>query len=202
MGAPSTPAPGGSVLGSSATLSNGAPSGVSGELYNLLLQRAKQGAAIDRNDPNVRAQSDAYAANEERARRNYLADLAESSGPLANLRGEERLAAERVGQRTGSFEAQLMGREIDARRQEIMQALSELRGMLSTDQTLALNRELAYLNDAAQRYGIATQASTAASNRDLQWQQALMQNDQFTRNLGLQAEDRASYWDAVRSGLL
>jgi hypothetical protein len=95
-----------------------------------------------------------------------------------------------------------MGREIDARRQEIMQALSELRGMLSTDQTLALNRELAYLNDAAQRYGIATQASTAASNRDLQWQQALMQNDQFTRNLGLQAEDRASYWDAVRSGLL
>jgi hypothetical protein len=200
-GAPSTTAPG-SFIGSSATLTNGVPAGISGELYRLLLDRARQGTAIDRSNPNVRAQADAFSAQQERAQRNYLADLAESSGPLANLRGEQRMAAERAGQASGAFEAQLMGREIEARRQEIQAALTELRGMLTADQQMALQRELASLNDATARLGIQTQAATAQGNRDLQWQQALLQNSQFMQNLGLQAEDRASYWDAVRSGLL
>jgi hypothetical protein len=130
------------------------PPGVSAELYNMLLARAKQGTAIDRNDPNIRQQVDPYAAAQERARRNYLADAAESLGPGANLRGEQRVAMERAGQATGLFESQLMGRELQNRRDEITHALDSLGNRLSEDQRLALQKELGYLNDATQRYGI------------------------------------------------
>lgn len=68
-------------------------------------------------DPAVRAQVDAYRAEQERARRNYLADLAEAAkGNPVNLRGEERLAAERMGQQVGQFAADVIAKEIESRR--------------------------------------------------------------------------------------
>lgn len=127
------------------------------QLFNMLLGRAQQGLAIDRNDPRIRAQSDAYAANAERSRRNYLADLAEQEGPIANLRGEQRLSAERMGQATGAFEAELLGRELTARREEIAQALASMQGLLTTDQQLTLQRELALIDDATRRLQIDQQ---------------------------------------------
>lgn len=167
-------------------------------LYAQLLQRSQQSLAIDRNDPIIRGQADAYSANEERSRRNYLADTAERSGPLANLRGEERLASERVGQRTGSFEAELMGRELTARREEIAQALTGMQGLLTTDQQQALQRELAQIDAAIRQQ----QLSITSKGMDQDWQKALLQNEQFMSSLGLQAEDRSSYWDALRRGLI
>jgi hypothetical protein len=161
------------------------------QLWNDLWGRAQQSKNIDRNDPIIRAQADAYAANEQRASRDHIADLAESSGPMANLRGEQRLAAERTGQRTGAFEANLMGQELSARRQEISEALNGMRGMLSLDQQQQLQRELGVMDAQLRRMGY-----------NQNWNMALMQNDQFMKNLGLQAEDKASYWDAVRRGIL
>jgi hypothetical protein len=61
---------------------------------------------------------------------------------------------ERAGQATGLFESQLMGRELQNRRDEITHALDSLGNRLSEDQRLALQKELGYLNDATQRYGI------------------------------------------------
>ena len=139
----------------------------SDDLYALLMGRAKQGTAVDRNDPNVRAQVDPFRANVERQKRSYLSDVAEAQGPYANIRGEQRMAAERAGQQSGLFEAQVIGGEIDARRQEISQALSLWGQMLSGDQRLALERELAMLNDRAR---------TADRSQ---------QNDQFLRELAL-----------------
>lgn len=161
------------------------------ELYQMLLHRATQGLNVDPNDPVIRAQSDAYGANAERARRNFLADTAESAGPLANLQGERRLSAERLGQQTGAFESELVGREMTARRNEIAQALQSMQGLLTTEQSMALQRELAMLNNAIQQQELS-----------LRGQQMSMQNDQFLRQLGFQEADRASYWDALRSGLL
>lgn len=132
--------------------------GVSDELYNLLMGRAKQGLGVGRDDPNVRAQVDPLAAQMERTQRNYIADLAEKAGPLANIRGEERLASERAGQAAGTLESEVIGREIAARRDEIRNALDSLRDQLSEDQRLALTRELALLDDATRRYGIDTEA--------------------------------------------
>jgi hypothetical protein len=130
------------------------PPGVSKELYDMLLARAKQGTTIDRNDSNIRQQVDPYAAAQERARRNYLADAAEQLGPTANLRGESRVAMERAGQATGAFEGQLIGRELENRRSEIQHALDSLGNRLTEDQRIALQKELGYLSDATQRYGI------------------------------------------------
>lgn len=129
------------------------------ELYNMLMGRAKQGLAVDRTNPAVRSQADAYAANEERAKRNALAAMAEKGGPLANLTAETRMANERLGQRTGAFESELVGREISARREEIAQALAGMQGMLTEQQRVALQRELGYLDDAARRYGIDAELS-------------------------------------------
>lgn len=124
------------------------------ELYNMLMARAKQGTTIDANDPNIRQQVDPYAAAQERSRRNYLADAAESLGPLANLRGEQRVSMERAGQATGQFQGQLIGRELESRRGEIQHALDSMGNMLTEEQRLALQKELGYLNDSTQRYGI------------------------------------------------
>ncbi len=161
------------------------------DLWNTLWGRATQSTQVDRNDPAVRQQADAYAANETRSSRNYLADLAEKANPNANLRGETRLAAERVGQRTGTMEAGLIGQELQAKRQEIADALSGLKGMLSQDQQLEAQKQLSVLDSQLKQMGY-----------NQNWNLALMQNDQFTKQLGLNAEDRASYWDAVRRGIV
>ena len=174
----------GSSFSSSSSGISGIPSGAGTELYNMLLSRAKQGTAIDSNDPNIRQQVDPYSAQVEREKRNYLADTAERRGPLANLQGEARLASERAGQASGLFEAQLIGRELQSRRDEIAQALESMRGMLSQEQQLAMQRELSQLD---------------ASIRNRQISSG---NDQFMSSLGLQAENQNNYWDAVRSGLL
>jgi hypothetical protein len=154
------------------------------DLYRRLSERAGQALDIDRNDPIIRRQADAYTANEIRASRDYLADLAEREGPSANLRGEERMAAERMGQRTGSFEAELMARELTARRAEIAEALNGMAGLLGHDQEIELRSQLAALDSELRKYGIDV------SDR------------QFNADLGLRAEDRASYWDAVRRDLI
>ena len=184
---------------------SGMPTGVSGQLYQTLLDRINQSTNVGRNDPTIRGQADAYSANEERARRNYLADLAERSGPNANLRGEQRLASERAGQRTGTFESSLMAQELTARRNEIQQSLQQLGGQLTADQQIALQRELGLLNNAIQRAQVDNQSrglDLQGRGLDQQWQSTLLNNQQFMQQLGLQAEDRGSYWDAVRSGLL
>jgi hypothetical protein len=142
------------------------------QLYDELLSRATQGLKIDRNDPIIRDQADAYSANLERSKRNDLADLAERSGPLANLRGETRLANERMGQAAGAFEAQLMGRELTARRDEIAQALSSMQGLLTTEQQLALQRELGLLNNAIQQQQLGFNYWDAQNKWDLAYGEA------------------------------
>ena len=160
-------------------------------LYNTWLGRSQQSLNINGNDPIIRQQADAYSANEERARRNYIGDLAESAGPLANIRGEQRMAAEHMGQRTGAFEAQLVGKELTARREEIAQALNAMTGMLSAEQQAGLQRELAILDQAIKEQGVALQGKSL----DQDWQRALLNNNQFMADLGLRAENQYNYWN-------
>jgi hypothetical protein len=168
------------------------------QLYDVLMQRINRSETVDRNDPVIRAQSDANIANEERARRNYVSDAAERGGPLANIQGERRMAAERAGQRTGTFEAALMGQELQQRRQQAAQALAQAGGQLDADQRVELQERLANLDAAIKAQGMGLQEK--GLNQD--WQRALLQNDQFLRQLGLNEWDRVNYWDALRSGVL
>lgn len=142
------------------------------QLYNLLMGRATQSLNIDPKDPIIANQVNAFGAQQQRASRNYLASQAEKQGPLGNLGMEERMASEKAGQATGSLQAQLMQNELGARRQEIMSALSQMGGLLSDNERLALQRELAYLS-----------------------------NDQFLRDLGLRAQQQAWNQNAYSSGL-
>lgn len=163
---------------------NAQPSAMAGQseaLFKMLMERANQGTAVSRNDPNVRAQVDPVVAQQERASRNYLDDVAERSGPLANLQGERRLAAERSGQAAGAFESEVIGREIAARRDEIMQALQLYGSRLSTEQQLELQRELGQLNASLQREGFGIQRDELGLRRD----QMGLANDQFLRELAL-----------------
>jgi hypothetical protein len=148
---------------------------------NLLMERAQQGLALDRNDPTIRAQVDPMVAQMTRASRNDLADLAEQAGGApVNLRGEQRMAAERLGQQTAAWEGEILGREIGARRDEIAQALQLWGSRLSDEQRMALERELAQMSaserqaDRAQTHDeflreLALREWEAGNMSDLRW---------------------------------
>lgn len=112
------------------------------------MKRANQSLVQDPNDPIIRNQTDAYNAQNTRESRNYLAGVAERGGPNANVNAETRAASEKVGQLGGQFQAQLMQRELDARRQEIQSALSGAAGFLTQEQQMQLQEEMAALDRA------------------------------------------------------
>lgn len=174
-----------SVAGDQARLGTNLPYGANaGNLYDTLMGRAGQSLNVSAKDPIIAGQVNSYRAEQERGARNYLEAQAESQGPMANLGAERRLASEHAAQATGGMQAQLMGQELTARRTEIQNALNQMGGLLTEEQKMALQTELSYLNAG------------------LDQQRINNQNNQFLDDLGLRAEDRASYWDSLRSGLL
>jgi hypothetical protein len=197
------------------------------QLFGQLQSRAQQSLNVQASDPLIAQQTGAYSAQQERARRNYLADLAERGGALTNLQGEERLSAERLGAQTAQYQADLMGRELQSRREEIAGSLQQMQGLLTGEQQQAMQRELALLDNAIKQRGLDVtargqdigqlnallQGGLTARGQDIDWQQGLhgnqlqwqieqLRQQQANRDLSLRAEDRAAYWDALRSGLL
>lgn len=160
-------------------------------LYGTLSDRARTSLAVDRNDPVIRAEADAYAAQQRRAQRDYISDTAERSGPLANIQGERRMAAQRFGQATGAYEAGLIGRERGARRGEVSEAIAAMSSLLGGDKA----RELALLQSQMGAGANEGQLALQARGQDLGY-------DTNMRNLGLQDWDRQMYWDMLQRGLL
>lgn len=158
----------GSISGSAVGGSGmGDMSGKSNALYDLLMKRASQSLEIDPNDPVIKGQTDAYDAQGQQARRNYLSASAEAEGAYGNAAGESRRSAEELGKSTGAFQAAAMERQQNARRQEIEHALSGAAGLLTEEQRLSLQEEL----------------SKMGMN---------MQNDQFGRSLAQSADQFGS----------
>jgi hypothetical protein len=185
-------------------------------LHGMLMGRATQSLNLDGSDPLIRRQADTYAAANERNARRTLAGLAESAGPYANLASERGQLSEQVGQNNASFESQLVSREIAARRQEIAEALTGLRGQLNTDQQLALQTQMAVLDNLLKQQGTAQNQFSLDTARQSTGNQLLdlmmrnqqyyagldSQNDQFAQRLNFDRTDRSSYWDAIRNGTL
>jgi hypothetical protein len=191
-GTPAAGAPASPVTGTATTTRDPR----SDELYKLLMERARQGTTIGREDANVRAQVDPFAAQIERAQRNYIDDMAEGArGVPLNLTGERRMAAERAGQQVGQLEAQTIGREIEGRRQEIAQSLALAGGLLSDEQRLELQRELGLLEDATRRYGMGLEQDRFGRELALKDWQAKSAEDQFMRELALREWDTRQGWD-------
>jgi hypothetical protein len=182
--------------------------------YNALMQQLEQRAGqslsdISRFDPVIRNQSDAYAAQAERARRNYLAETSEGLSPFATgkMRNEQRMSAAQLAQDTAGFEAELMGRELTARRGEIQNALDSMGNLLTESQRQQLQRELASADNALKRYGIDTESNQfydELGQKDRQFYDELGVNDrQFAAKLGLDYDsldqrDRQFYADLAR----
>ena len=127
-------------------------------LLGTLMGRYNQPLNFTDQDPIIRAQSEAFANSQSRAQNSYLADAAERGGPFENMNSERRLAAEKVGMATSQFEAELMGRELMARRQEIEHALTTAAGMLTEQQRVALSRELGLIDAALGYAGLQQRA--------------------------------------------
>jgi hypothetical protein len=132
----------------------GTPAASENQLLDLVMQRAQAPAFVGRDDPNVRAQADAYSASQQRAARNSVADIAEQQGPLANLNAETRVAQEHAGQASGAFEAEALARAQQQRAQEIQQYLGIWGGLIDSDTAQNLQRELAYLNNSTQQQAL------------------------------------------------
>jgi CRISPR/Cas system-associated endoribonuclease Cas2 len=137
---------------------------------------------------------------------------------------ERRMASENAGMAVGGFEAELMGRELTARRDEIRHALDSFGAELTENERQQLQRELAKAENDIKKYGIDTQNSqymAGLSQADRHFLQEMAQrgkfadqdnafryaqlgqdDSQFRDQMGFQHGDRASYWDAVRRGLL
>lgn len=172
-------------------------------LYTTLNGRANQGLNINADDPGIKGQVDTYRATSERARRNYLSDIAESRGPLANIRGEERMSAEKLGQSAAGFQAELVARERGRIADEVGQALAMQGNLLQGDQSRDLTSQLALLDQAVkegslglQGRGQNLQAALGFGGLDLQRELGIgglglqqrgqdMSMDQFLRELAL-----------------
>lgn len=175
---------------------------------DTLMSRLTQPTTVDQNDPAYRQQVDTYSAAAERSRRNANADAAEAAGPYATgaLQGTERMNNEQAAQQTASFESDLVGKEIQNKRDEVSNALSTLGSQLNTDQQAQLQRELAQLDAQLKQMGITTEASTAAQELALKDKlgvgqlnlgliQQLLGNQQFADTLGFNIADRDAYYN-------
>lgn len=153
-------------------------------LYDMLMQRAQQGLNLNAKDPIIANQVNSFRAEQTRGVRNNLAQMAEAGGPQNNLNMERRMGNEQAARATGGMQAQLMQNELGARRQEIQNALSQMGGMLDSQQSLALQRELGLIDANLRQQGITNQ------------------NNQFLDQFALNVTDRSNYLDALRSGLI
>lgn len=124
-------------------------------LMDQLMARAGQSLNLNGSDPIIKNQVDAYRAEQERARRDYLNNAAEQRSPYSTGAQdlESRMTAEALGQNVGSFQSTLIGNELTARRNEIQNALTQMGGLLSDADKLALQKELGYLDASLTNQG-------------------------------------------------
>lgn len=148
-------------------------------LYDELMKRSQQSLAVDGKDPVIAGQVNSYRAEQLRGARNAVDASAEAGGPMANLSGERRLANEHAAQSTGALQSQLIGNEMQSRRNEIAQALAQRGGMLSEDEQHALQRQLAALDANLAQRGQDIQHGLGQAGLQNEMLRAMMQDKQF-----------------------
>lgn len=177
-------------------------SGKDTQLRDILMGRATQSLNVNPEDPIIKHQVDAYRAEQDRGAKNMISAAAEHGGPHANMDAQSRSAYEKSGQATAGFQSQLMQQELNARRDEIKQALSESGSLLSQQDQLALQRELGLITSQLSAQNMGQNYDLGLRGLNLGQQQLNSGNDQFMANFGLNSTNQASYWDAIRRGIL
>lgn len=159
----------------------GGPSGADNSAFMQFLLGRANGSILDSSIPNlqvgpddpiIRRQTDAYGASQTRSGRKYLQQLAERSGPNANIGTEGRMVAEQGAQATAGFEGQLMSQELSARRAQLQQSLATGAQFMSQQQQMQLQEELRQLEAAQQQ----AQFEASQGQQESQFQRDLMQH--------------------------
>lgn len=174
------------------------PAGQTQELLDQLKTRSNQSLDIDPlTDKIIRPQVDNYAATQERSRRNMLNDMAESGNPYQTgaMTAAGVQSQEHAAQATSDLQASLVANELQNRRGEIQNALSERGSMLTSEQQLALQDELGKLDAQLRNKQVNASLALGLGQLGLGQEGIDSGNDQFAANFGLNAADRANYWD-------
>lgn len=176
------------------------PKTINDAFRSALMTQLNTSPDVSLNDPALKSQSDAFSLSQQRSQersQNTLAEQAALDG--TNTSGgftSDKLGLEQGrAQAEGGFNADLVGRELQNRRSQIMQALQMGAGYLSDQEHQALQKQLAEMDAAIRREGISSQSSIAAGdlgfrNRALDVQsnlgllQALLGNEQAGNAVG------------------
>jgi len=152
----------------------GGPQGISGDLYNnIMSQVALAEQPVDQNDPIIKAQTDAAAAQAERGVRSALSREAEAQGPNANLSAVNRSLEENASQGVAGLTANLMSQERQNRSQQLLSLLSQGGGLLTQEQQMQIQDELNKLqlaeNESQYARSLAEQGLEFGANLDFQY---------------------------------
>lgn len=145
-----------STTPTAAPVTNTANQGGQDVYRNALIAQMAQDEVPDINDKAIKAQLDPARAEATRMMRGDIRSEAEAAfAGDQDFGAPERVAAqERAGNQIGLKAADIMGRELTARRAQIESALKEFGSTMEADQRRALELKLAQIKDATDRYGI------------------------------------------------
>ena len=187
---PSAPAGNGSVPPSN-PLNSQMNSAISG-----LITQGQQAPSL--NDPVLKAQSDAFGVQSQRAAERQRASLAErqaGSGSGALDVGINRIEAQR-GMNQGNFDASLLGGDADRRQAGMLAALGLGGQGLDRDLRFAgldLNRQLGFGDLDLRNRGLGLQGELGRGQLDLDRLRTALQDTQFYDALGLDAGKYQAY---------
>lgn len=154
---------------------------------------------VDANDPTIQAQFGATSRTIDRGAQKARQQAAERAAYGGTLTGGEGGAFdatvnginEKATEQKGGVMADLMAQELQARRQDVITALSAAQG----EERMGLEAYLAQLNNELQRYGIDT-------NAGLQRLSLGNQNQQFYDTLSWNMANSANSNNALLSSIL
>lgn len=185
----------------------------------ILSQMGKNENEASINDADLAPQASANRDALERARRAGQEGLAErfsaegvptSSGAFGT--GVQQ-GFEKMGQQQAGFESQLVGQKLTERKAQLMQALGMGAEMMSNDQKIEIQRQLADIDAAVRREGYATQSSIAGQEDSTRRQlgigglnlgfiEAMLQNGQANNRLGFDIGDAEARWNNAAGSFL
>jgi hypothetical protein len=172
----------GSQIGPYASTLAGITGGAQGDAITAAIMRllGRGEAPVDANDPNIAGPTAAFRAQADTATRRARNALAERDAFLGLNSGGSGSGSfdsaiqsqmEQEGRDVGSYQGNLMVQEIQARRQDVVQALQFAQG----EQKLQLESELAQMDDQLKRLGLSQQNNQFY--------------DQFAYNMGKDQQD-------------
>jgi hypothetical protein len=166
-----------------------------GAISNLITQ-GQQAPSLDA--PHLRAQSDAFSVQRQRAaerQRNALAERHAGGGSGALDVGINRIEAQR-GFDQGQFDAGLLGSDADRRQAGLLAALGLGGQGLDRDlrrEGLDLNRQLGFGDLDLRNRGLSLQGELGRGSLDLDRLRTALQDEQFYAGLGLDAGKYQAY---------